>query len=232
MRIKNKLLWAALLFFLYAFPAQAQLFPGEKLTYQIEYLGVAIGESVAEVGAIEDYHGRKVYPIRVRARSYKILDWVYKVRDEHLSLVDAETLDSLYYEKSLHEGRHRAQEKTETPKGMQDAVSCGYKFRTLDLKPDSSVFIPVHAEGKNWNMETKLRKIEPLKIKGVGEFSTLQVEPLMEFQGVFVRRGKIRGWVSLDERRIPVMMKVKIPVLGEISATLKNYEAGQANEKI
>ena len=46
------------------------------------------------------------------------------------------------------------------------------------------------------------------------------------FEGFFVRRGKVRGWMSMDERRIPLVMKVKVPVLGEVVATLSGYEPG------
>ncbi len=112
------------------------------------------------------------------------------------------------------------------PENIQDQLSCGYFFRTLAVQPESSVFIPVNAGKKNWSVEIKLHKVKRMKIKGIGEFEALETEPLMPFRGIFVKQGKLRGWVSLDERRIPLKMKVKIPILGHIVAELSHYEPG------
>jgi hypothetical protein len=224
--------------------------PGEILVYKIEYLGIPVGESRAEIKAITEYEGRKVYPIEVKVRSYSVIDWIYKVRDEHRSLVDVETLQSLRYEKKIHEGRRRAQEtivypfgkriahyldakgetlhEMEAPEGVQDQMSCGYWTRTLDLVPDSSVFIPVNADKKNWNLEVKVREKVSVKT-ALGTFEAVRFEPLMEFQGIFIRKGQAEGWVSLDFKRIPLKMKVKIPVLGAIHAELVKYEPGREN---
>jgi hypothetical protein len=231
-------------------PFPKKFFVGEKLIYQIHYLGIPIGESVSEIKEIIEWKGRRAYHIQVKVKSYRAIDLVYKVRDEHHSYVDVETLASLHYEKNLREGRHRAIEKwdydqekkvahnllaeenasnstREISPLSQDQLSCGYLFRTLELKPESSVFIPVHAEGKNWNMEVKVHKKSEMEIENIGRFDVLEVEPIMEFQGVFVKRGKIRGWMSLDKNRIPLKMKVTIPVLGAVVAQLKSYEPGK-----
>jgi hypothetical protein len=47
------------------------------------------------------------------------------------------------------------------------------------------------------------------------------------FEGFFVKRGKIRGWMSMDEQRIPLVMKVKVPILGNVTANLVRYEPGR-----
>ena len=96
-------------------------------------------------------------------------------------------------------------------------------FRTLTVKENSSVFIPVYAEGKNWNVEIKTYGIEPAVIERIGKFQSLETEPLLPFRGIFFRKGKIRGSISLDKRRIPLRMTVGIPVLGHISSELTEY---------
>lgn len=245
-----------LFLFIFLFPAflnaedsPRKYFPGEILTYQIEYLGIPVGESRAEIKSIEDYEGRKVYPIEVKVRSYPVIDLIYKVRDEHRSWIDVETLQSLRYEKKIREGRRRVEEtvlydfqkktarylnakgetehEMEIPGGIQDQMSCGYFARTLNLAPHSSVFIPVNADKKNWNLEVKIHETSSMEIRGIGKFETVHIEPLMEFQGIFIRKGRAQGWVALDARRIPLKMKVKIPVLGSILAQLVDYQPGQ-----
>lgn len=222
-------------------------FVGEKLRYRISYLGVPVGEAVSEVLEKTVIGGREAYHIAVKVRSYRAIDFIYKVRDEHHSYIDAETLGSLSYSCKIREGWNRFEEGSvynsesgemmikrggamihlAVPAGTQDQLSCGYFFRTLPLKENSSVFIPVQAEGKNWNMEVKTLGTERVKIEDVGEFQALETRPVMPFRGIFFRRGEIRGSISLDKRRIPLRMTVKIPVLGNISSELVEYVPGK-----
>jgi len=227
---------------------QAKLFPGEKLTYKIFYLGLPVGEAIAQINEIVTVNGRRAYPIDVTVHSYRAIDFLYKVRDEHRSFLDVETFASLKYEKKIHEGRKKQHEIIEydqdrhtasyffpdtgirkvmaIPEQVQDQLSCGYFFRTLEIKPESSVFVPVNADFKNWSLEVKLHQSAPMKIEEVGTFDALEAEPLIQFQGIFVKKGKIHGWLSLDERRIPLKMKVKVPVLGSVTAELIEYQPG------
>jgi hypothetical protein len=219
---------------------------GEVLVYQIHYLGIPVGESRSEIKPVREWEGRRVYEIDVRVRSYPVIDLIYKVRDHHRSFVDAETLESLRYEKVIHEGRRRLEEtivydpasrkaryldaqgkaafEMEVPEKVQDQLSCGYWARTLALEPGTSVFIPVNADKRNWQMEVKVHETAPLEIEGVGKFQAVRIEPFMEFQGIFIRKGKAEGWISRDKWRVPLKMKVKIPVLGTVVAKLKSRE--------
>ena len=208
------------------FPAQ-KYFTGEKFTYKISYLGVPVGEAVSKIKEKIQFKGRAAYHIEVKVRSYRWVDFVYKVRDEHHSYVDVQTLSSLAYSCKIREGFNKHEENSETPEGMQDPLSCGYFFRTLTVKENSSVFIPVYAEGKNWNVEVKTYGIKPEVIEKNGNFQVLETVPLMPFQGIFFRKGKIHGSISLDKRRIPLRMTVKIPVLGRVSSELMEYIPGK-----
>ena len=228
---------------------QKKLFVGEKLVYRIRYLRIPVGRAEAEVKEIVQINNRPAYHIVVRVQSYPAINFIYPVRDEHHSFIDAENLYSLKYQKNIREGRHHAEEmmtydqeshtahivnletKSEKqipiPENVQDQLSCGYFFRTLLIKPRSSVFIPVNADSKNWALEVKVHDVKSMKIKGIGRFHALEAEPLIQFRGIFVKQGKIRGWISLDERRIPLKMKVKVPILGSVVAELSEYHPGR-----
>ena len=261
----KKIFWVGLFLGLFAtslfaqegeklFPAAekpaGKIFLGEKMTFQIRYLGIAVGEAAVEVREIVPVQGRPAYHIVVTARSAPVLDWVYPVNDVHHSYIDTEKLHSLRYEKKISEGRYRADEVMEydqekhlgyylsvkdgsrkemwIPKDAQDQISCGFWFRLQDVKPDSQITIPVNADEKNWELNAVTRKIKSRKVEGVGTFQAIEVEPVIMFEGFFVRRGKVRGWMSMDERRIPLVMKVNIPVLGSVKAVLTKYEPGAA----
>ncbi len=230
-----------------AAPTQ-KLYVGEKLKYSVSWLGVEVGEGEAQVKEIVTLRGRSAYHIEVTVRSARILDWIYKVRDVHHSYVDAEKFYSLRYEKILKEGRYHADEVMEydqekhtatyfsrlnqsrkemlIPPDVQDQLSCGYWFRLQKIAPAAKIVIPVNADEKNWKLGVNVLEKTRLKTSRWGEWEAVEVEPQIQFQGIFVKRGKIRGWIGLDERHIPLQMKVKIPVLGSVSARLVEYTPG------
>ncbi len=236
------------------FPASessaGKIFLGEKIKFEVRYAGLPVGEAEATVKEIVKVNDRDAYHIEINVRSRAILDWIYKVRDTHHSYIDVERFHSLRYEKKIKEGRYWTDESMEydqeghvgrfysrkdnsrkemfIPKDVQDQISCCYWLRLQDLKPDSKVMIPVNADEKNWDLEVATKGVREMKIDDVGIFQAVEVEPIVLFEGFFVRRGKVRGWMSLDERRIPLLMKVKVPVLGEVVAELAAYEPGHA----
>lgn len=225
---------------------------GERFLYHISYLGLVVGEAEAHVKELIEIRGRKAYHIEVFVRSRSVIDYIYRVRDEHHSYVDAEHFYSLQYEKKLNEGRYHVhekmiydQEKHEAeyhsltngskkimfiPRDVQDQVSAGFWFRMQEISPNSKIVIPVNADEKNWDLEVNTGDIKKIKISKYGEFDAVEILPQLKFQGLFVRRGKIEGWLGLDSGRIPLVMKVKIPVLGSIFVKLEEYHPGMVRE--
>ena len=226
-----------------------KLYIGERLVYSVRCLGLEVGRGEAEVREIVTIRGRKAYHIVIEVRSTPVLDWIYKVRDTHHSYLDVERLHSLRYEKILSEGHYRADEEMDydqehhmahyhsrkngsrkemmIPPDVQDQLSCGFWFRLQKIEPGTEIFVPVNADEKNWDLHVKILKKTKVNLSRFREWEAVEVEPEIQFQGIFVKRGKIRGWIGLDERRVPLKMRVKIPVLGSISARLVEYQAGK-----
>ena len=227
----------------------AKIFLGEKIKFEVSYLGITVGEAESEVKELVKVNGRDAYHIEINIRSRPVLDWIYKVRDTHHTYIDAEYFHSLRYEKKIKEGSYWTDESMEydqnahmgrfysrkdnsrkemfVPQNVQDQISCCYWLRLQEIKPDSKTLISVNADEKNWDLEVITHGVKKMKIDRVGVFQAVEVEPIILFEGFFVRRGKVRGWMSLDERRIPLVMKVKVPVLGDVTASLAGYEPGQ-----
>lgn len=219
---------------------------GEKLKFSVRWLGWEVGTAEAVVKGIEKVKGRDAYHIAAYARSNSLIDVIYPVRDEHHTYIDKEHFHSLRYEKIIQEGRYRADEvmeydqekhtaiyysrKNKTRKQMmiakniQDQLSAAYWFRGQPLKLGDTIHIPVEADEKNWDLEVQVLQMDRMEIKGLGAFNAFQIEPMATFQGMFIRRGKIRGWLSTDEKRLPLMMKTKVPVLGTVTVILTGYE--------
>ena len=219
---------------------------GEKLKFSIRWFGMEVGQAQAYVSGIEKINGREVYHIIAQAKSNSLIDIVYPVRDEHHTYLDTEYLHSLRYEKIIQEGRYRANEVIEfdqvnhkalyysrknnskkrslISKDVQDELSSAYWFRLQSLEVGKTVHIPANADEKNWDLTVNILKKEKINLGKLGNFNAFEIEPSARFQGIFIRRGKIRGWISTDKKRLPLMMKTKIPVLGTITVKLVDYE--------
>jgi hypothetical protein len=215
---------------------------GEELHFSIRWLGLEVGRAQLRVEGIEPIRNRDTYHVSVYVESNKIIDLVYKVRDEHHSYIDVEHFHSLQYEKILREGRYRADEIMEydqaahtatylsrrsgskkqmlIPKDVQDQISAAYWLRAQAMKPGDTIFIPVNADEKNWKLEIRVLRSTQTEIGDLGTFDSLEIDPRAQFQGMFVRRGKFTGWMSMDEKRLPLLMKTAIPVLGSIHIVL------------
>jgi len=169
------------------------------------------------------------------ARSTKTFSLIYRVHDIIESTVDCVTLMPLKFEKMLNEGDYTnftqtvfyRSEKTALTDGIRisavpedayDPLSALYHIRDCDLKPGSSTFINVFADGENFSLQVNVLKEERVKV-AAGTFDTIVVEPMMKFQGIFQHKGRLIVWLTRDSRRIPVKMKSEV-IIGFVNAEL------------
>ncbi|MFH1858432.1 MAG: DUF3108 domain-containing protein [Candidatus Omnitrophota bacterium] len=219
-----------------------QFSEGEKLEYDIRWMGMSVGTGRLEIQAIEPYEGRQVFHIVMRTESNWFLSSFYPVKDEIHTYIDTEKLIPYKFRKIQREGGYRADEEMrydqenhkasyrsllnnsskemEIPPAVQDSLSTLYYFRTLPLEMGKSVFIDVNADEKNWRLEIQVLKSGLLALHGKEETPAFLVEPLAKFHGVFIRKGRMQIWFSLDKRRIPLYMKANIP-FGIVEVVLK-----------
>ena len=104
----------------------------------------------------------------------------------------------------------------------QDALSAFYFVRTQSLNVGESFQLPQFDNGKMYNFEVRVLKKEKIKVKA-GIFNTILLEPMLLTEGLFRHKGRIRVWITDDERRIPVKMSSSI-IIGSVEATLTKIE--------
>ena len=63
-----------------------------------------------------------------------------------------------------------------------------------------------------------------------GTFDCLVVEPVQETAGLFKHKGKLKVWMTDDDRKMPVLMKSKV-LVGYLSAELIRYVVPGNNGK-
>jgi hypothetical protein len=226
--------------------------PGEKLTFQVRWAFIPAGEAVLEVYAIETMNGRKVYHFALTARSYPVVDLIYKVRDRIDAYTDEKLTHSILY-KETKEGKRKKQvvvhfnwEKGEAQRsnfgekrapipvkpGTFDPLSVYYALRLHDLKENMEIEKPL-TDGKKWILgRARVVKREKVTVLS-GTYDTYLVEPNLEhIGGVFKKSkdAKLQIWVTADARRIPVKIKSKVAV-GSFVGELMSVENKTTNTK-
>ncbi len=217
---------------------------GEMLKYEIRWMGMTAGEATLWVKEVVNYEGRQAYHVISTVESNNIISKIYKVRDEVHTYIDCENFSSLRFEKHIREGGYKCDEAMEydpesgiaiyrkadkklamtIPKDTQDALSCLFLYRIQDIEIGKSAFMNVNTDEKNWKLEIKALERQTVKVSNQGTFNSFVVEPLAKFKGVFIRKGKMQIWFSADERRLPLVVKSHVPVMGSIVVVLTNLE--------
>lgn len=224
--------------------------PGERLVYDVRYLGVRTGTAVLAVLDAITLNGQEVYPLLSTAQSGDFASAFYPVNDRVESYLNVKGLYSDAIKVNLHEGgknrkkqiafdqvEHKAtqvqdgkREVFDIPPNVNDSLSSLYIFRTATLTVGSSVFIDVHDSGKNWKLEIAVLGKEAVTTP-IGTFDTIKVQATPRYEGIFFNKGSIFIWVTDDDRKIPVKMKSKIKI-GSITTTLISRRDGEAVEAV
>jgi uncharacterized protein DUF3108 len=208
---------------------------GEYFQFSIDWNGLNGGSSLMQVQNLTRMDGHRVYRVVMKAESNSFVSKFYKVRDRAETYIDAESLYTRRFVKKLREGGYEKDidvrfdqearkakyadgEVFDVPPGVHDVLSAFYYVRTVPLPTGATLSIPTHDNKKSYEMVVKVHKRERVEVPA-GKFDCVLVEPMLKSEGVFKSKGSILVWLSDDARRIPVLVKSKIPV-GSVSVSL------------
>jgi uncharacterized protein DUF3108 len=262
------------------FPLQAAVGPtpeilrvfreGERLVYDVSWLGLKAGEATLEVQGVVTLDGHQAYHLVTVAQSAPVISKIYRVDDRTESFLQTTPMRALQFDKNLREGRYRHNSQTvfdqekgiatfryldfsKVPKdimrqdeaerygkyvtqefplspGSLDELSVLYYVRTLPLQSSTTVTAKVFASRKNWELEVKVLGRETLETV-LGRRETLKVEPLLKYEGIFQRKGRMIVWLTDDAERIPVQMQSEI-VIGSFMTILTRREVGLSQARV
>ncbi|MEK6710348.1 MAG: DUF3108 domain-containing protein [Nitrospinota bacterium] len=199
---------------------------GERLTYQIRWLGMHVLTARLEVEGPVDWKDAKALRYRLRLTSAGLLHPLYPIRDSAVSLADPETLASRRLDVHQKEGfRYRSHKwmvfgkdhvlfgrgerepvRHEAPEGVLDALSALYKIRAQDLRPGAGTEIAVFDRKRTRLVRVQVTQAELLDSLW-GPVRTLRVEPLFIGDEALNRRGRAWIWVTADAARVPVRIE-------------------------
>jgi len=207
---------------------------GEKLTFDVTWGGIPVGEAVLEVYPKETINGEEAHHFVLKAKTVGFVDMFFKVRNRIDAYADSGMTHSVFFKNELtgtHEksvtidfdwDKAKIQRRDNTAEwdaldamsGSFDPLSVFYFTRTQDLKEKTAYERPVTDGKKNVIGRMKIVRRETIEVGGK-EYDTYLLEPeTRHIGGVFKdsENPKIQLWLTADKRRLLVKARSEVVV--------------------
>ncbi|MGA1543632.1 MAG: DUF3108 domain-containing protein [Saprospiraceae bacterium] len=220
---------------------------GETLVYKIYYnwnfIWIGAGEVVFRVTEEET-----TYKISAIGTTYPSYDWFFKVRDRYETVVNKADFLPISSVRDIQEGKftlydsllfnrdestitsYRGKNKDnlqdslfEADQCIQDILSIIYYARNLNYEEriPAKIAASIFIDRSIWPLEISVGSYkERHKIKGLGVFSTLELNPNVKEGFYFKKNTDMKIWVTQDEQKIPLLIETPISV-GSLKVILK-----------
>jgi len=218
-------------------------FAHEEHLYKIRWLGLIVAEAEFKNLGLEEYNGVECYHIVITMRTHKVLNFIFKVKDEFHSYIDSKSLKPLAYIVKRREGGYRSESETifdyknnkliyhsllddskkeiDLEPDYYDFFSCFYKFRTSDFDKGLHSFKAIQ-RAKIWQIDIEVVKKGLLELRGHGTPDVVLVN-IKASSGQEKARGEAWIWFSGDKKKVPLLAQfnINIPVVGTVRAALE-----------
>jgi len=213
---------------------------GEYLKFAVKYGFITAGDAAMIISDTTYAYGRKCLKIEFQVDSKPFFDWVYKVRDRYLTIVDAAGLFPWRFEQHIREGGYQRDFTAEfdqvnhiartsegnhrIPPYVQDIMSAFYITRLADFsgyRLGQKLHLQNFYKDSTYELDVKFKGRQTIEVSA-GKFNCIIVEPLAREGGLFKSEGRVLVWLTDDERKIPVKVSTEI-VIGSIDSELIEY---------
>jgi len=226
--------------------AAPALFPGgETLSFRIEWRFIHAGNARLTMTPSNNSGGAG-WSARMHLESAGLVSRLYKIDTDY----SAELTESLCMVSSLltaNEGARRretsvtfdaarrkantverdlvknqtARHEIDTGPCEHDSVAALFRLRALELQPGHSAEIPV-SDGK----KAVLARVEAQERETIttdfGKFNTVRYEAFLFNDVLYRRKGRLFVWLTDDERRLPVQIRIRLPIyVGTVTLQLE-----------
>ncbi len=215
--------------------------PGEVSEYKVSWMGLPLAWSKTTTDAVHE-NDRDLVRIRMVTQTYKAYSHIYKVDDITEVIIDPATALPVRLDIILNEGSRKKSNEThfdhenrtavyidrlagttnsiEIAADTREVMSFLYSMRQTDMKELTSNMHTLYVDGKMHEMGVGLLKEKKAKLPIYGKVECSVLEPVAEFDALFLREGKIFFWVSKQERRMVTLVQAKVAV-GKINVKLQ-----------
>lgn len=214
---------------------------GERADYQVKLGIVSVGSGFVEVAGTEMVGGAHTLHARMQVSGSL---GIARVDDRYESWIDTQGLFSRRFIQNIHEVRYRRNrtyefdpahrtyrrlDKDETGPIASDRplddLSFMYYARTLPLEVGDTYTLNRYFKESGNPVVLRVVRKETIDVPA-GRFRTVVVQPVIRTNGLFGEGGRAEIYFSDDERRIPVLIKSRVPVVGSLTMSLRSYRAG------
>ena len=91
----------------------------------------------------------------------------------------------------------------------QDGISVLYHIRTVPLHLGKPLPFTITADGKNWEVRAQVVRVNAVRVGALGKWPAVEGRGELAFPVPFLAGARARVWLSADERRIPLMAKIR-----------------------
>jgi hypothetical protein len=212
---------------------------GERATYQVKLGGVSVGRGSLEILGAETIDGHATLHAVMTVTGGVPLA---RVNDRNETWFDVAGLFTRRFKQDVNEVRyHRKRQYDFSPERRTyrrengesgsmatdkplDDVSFLYFARTLPLAVGDTYRLNRYFKDSGNPVVLRVVRKETVKVPA-GTFRTVVVQPTIQTNGLFGQGGQAEVYFTDDDRRIPVMVKSHVPVVGSLSMYLQTYRA-------
>jgi hypothetical protein len=215
---------------------------GEKEVYQASWNGM-ISVATAEISTVTTVvDGKKVYQVRVDAKTSKFLDMIWRMRDTISSTFDAKALQPSRFTFSQrenskvidtearldHNTKRWAVSRQQIGKpakiyefdsqNILDPITTVYLARSVDFKVGDRLYFKIFGGRYRYLLELFVEKKEPVVLDSGKTVDAFRIIPRIQNitkNGYASRLNEATVWISADERRLPIKLSSKI-VFGSV----------------
>lgn len=215
--------------------------PGEVLDYQVKVGFLSVGDARLQVTTVDSVRGNPTYRLQMNLEG-NVLN--AKIDDKWESWMDIYTLSSHRFVQDLTElGDHRyryydffpsegvyRQVGVEEPQPLAsslplDDISFFYYARAIPLEVGRTYSLHRYFKESGNPVVLKVLRKETIEVPA-GTFNTVVVQPIIQSRGLFGEGGEAEIYFTDDDRRLLVMIKSKLPVVGSLTLRLRGIQEG------
>lgn len=223
-----------------AAPASLPFGVGEVARYQVKLGALRVGSGEMRVVGLASVHGHETFHTRFRLSGGVPLA---RVDDRFESWIDRDQLFSRRFHQDQKEVRYERKRTYEffpergvwrldsgetgqmpTDRPLDD-ISFLYYARTLPLVVGQSYTLNRYFKESGNPVVLHVLRRETVRVPA-GSFRTIVVRPIIRTKGLFGQGGEAEVYLSDDARRIPVLIRTRVPLVGSLTMQMTEYSPG------
>ena len=229
--------------------ARGELKVGEKYNYKVGWMGLDVGIASLLIKEKTVIDNKEVYVVTLEAHTNRFFSVFYNVKLNVTSYLDINTHRPVKHDSMTKVNKKVVLKKIdynfdtkiaycEDKKGnheiaitddVLDPLGVFYYFTLNEFNFNEKILLNINGGKKNFSVTVFASKIRRVAVPA-GRFEAFLVEPTIDserqFDDVLKAQGRMRIWFSADERRIPLLISLKVPV-GAAKAVLTSIKVDE-----